>query len=114
MARHTNQLEALVQFYTQLIGLQQMGSFQNHAGYDGVFLSDSEGNWELEFTISKEAPEHQSDEDDLLVFYPNPKQYEHICQQELKIVVAKNPYWNKNAITILDPDGFRVTIVKPI
>jgi len=38
-------------------------------GYNGVFLGVKDAGWHLEFTTSVDAPQHQPDEDDLLVFY---------------------------------------------
>ncbi len=37
-ARHTDDIKPLINFYTQVIGLEVIGSFENHANYDGVFL----------------------------------------------------------------------------
>jgi hypothetical protein len=38
VARHTDRLDELVAFYRDGIGLPEMGRFQDHDGYDGVFL----------------------------------------------------------------------------
>ena len=33
--------------------------------------------------------------------------------ENIEIKKAKNPYWEENGITILDPDRYHVVIVKP-
>ncbi|AOY44171.1 MULTISPECIES: hypothetical protein [Psychrobacter] len=37
-ARHTNNLGTLIDFYQNIIGLEKLGGFKDHNGYDGVFL----------------------------------------------------------------------------
>ncbi|WP_394338496.1 hypothetical protein [Epilithonimonas hispanica] len=47
-----------------------LGEFKEHNGYDGVFLVKENENWHLEFTQDNNIPESKSDNDDILVFYP--------------------------------------------
>ncbi|MFT6845971.1 MAG: hypothetical protein ACJAUV_002171 [Flavobacteriales bacterium] len=70
-ARHTNELDPLVRFYTQVIGLEVLGSFTNHNAYDGIFLGLPKSDWHIEFTCSPEKVNHTPNSDDLLVFYVN-------------------------------------------
>ena len=114
-ARHTNNLEQLKSFYIDVLGLELLGGFENHNGYDGVFIGKQEENWHLEFTQSDELSKHTFDADDLLVFYPNSKLEFELLQERLSLhaipfVVSKNPYWNENGIQFLDPDGFGIVI----
>lgn len=114
-ARHTNNLEQLKNFYVGILGLEILGSFENHKSYDGIFLGKTNENWHLEFTKSKEEVVFNFDEDDSLVFYPNSKQaYELILNKialhNIPFVTSKNPYWKKNGKMILDPDGYRIVI----
>lgn len=117
-ARHTNQLELLVEFYTQINGLEVLGRFENHSGYDGVFLGYPSADWHLEFTQSTEQVKHAFDEDDCLVFYPTTTSafnaiFSTIKEKQITPIKAKNPYWNENGICILDPDGYTV-IISPL
>lgn len=118
VARHTTDLQLIIDFYTQLLELEVLGSFENHSTYDGVFLGKKGLDWHLEFTTSSEAPVHHPDEDDVLVFYAqNSSEFNRIkanfdLNKQLP-VLAKNPYWNQHALTYLDPDGFRVVVVPP-
>lgn len=114
-ARHTNNLEPLKSFYCNVLGLEILGGFENHDGYDGVFIGKVDENWHLEFTKSSEIVEFNFAEEDILVFYPNSKlEYELLLEKlkhySVELIKAKNPYWNENGISFLDPDGYRIAI----
>ena len=116
-ARHTTNLEKIKNFYTQILGLEILGTFENHNGYDGIFLGKQNQNWHLEFTVSNEIPDRIFDEDDLLVFYPEKlKDYllilEQISKKNIPTFEPKNPYWKENGILIKDPDNFGIIISK--
>jgi len=115
VARHTNKLEPIITFYKDLLGLEVIGEFTNHDKYDGVFIGKLGLNWHLEFTTSEESSKHQTDKDDLLVFYlESEEEYISVKQKfddnGLSSVQSKNPYWNNNGSAYLDPDGFRIVI----
>lgn len=115
IAQHTNNLKPIIEFYTQILGLTVLGNFENHDNYDGVFLGKESLDWHLEFTTSTEQVQYQFDEDDILVFYPSSQQeydtiINNIKQNNIAILTAKNPYWNKNGVLIKDPDGYNVVI----
>ncbi len=114
-ARHTNDLEQLSSFYINILGMEILGNFQKHNGYDDVFIGKSDENWHLEFTKSNESIQFIFGEEDVLVFYPNTRlEYESILKKinnfSIKIIEAKNPYWNENGKMFLDPDGYRIVI----
>lgn len=69
VARHTNNIDSIINFYRNILGLEILGEFKNHDNYDGVFLGFKNKDWHLEFTVSDEKPIHNFDDDDLLVFY---------------------------------------------
>ena len=114
-ARHTNNLEHLKSFYIDILGLELLGGFENHNGYDGIFIGKPNENWHLEFTKSEELVMFNFGEEDILVFYPNTKLefeiiHDRIKSHSIKFINSKNPYWNENGKMILDPDGYRVVI----
>jgi len=114
-ARHTNNLEQLKSFYIDVLGLELLGGFENHEGYDGVFIGKPNENWHLEFTKSDEIVTFNFGEEDILVFYPNTKLefeliHDRIESHSIKFIDSKNPYWIENGKMILDPDGYRVVI----
>ncbi len=115
VARHTDDLESIIKFYRDILGLEIIGEFKNHNNYDGVFFGKEGLDWHLEFTTSNDSPDHESDKDDLLVFYvESEKEYfklkERFKDKGISPVVPKNQYWKENGSTYSDPDGFRVVI----
>lgn len=114
-ARHTNNLEQLKSFYIDILGLELLGGFENHNGYDGVFIGKPNENWHLEFTKSDEIVTFNFGEEDILVFYPNSKLeleliHDNLIANKIEFIQAKKNYWNDNGKMILDPDGYRVVI----
>ena len=115
VARHTNDLKPIIEFYTTIIGLEVLGSFENHNEYDGVFIGKPNLDWHLEFTVSSKKVSTVFDEEDALVFYPTSKdEYDSIInkieQNTIQKEVALNPYWNLNGVMVLDPDGHPVIV----
>lgn len=114
-ARHTNDLKPIIDFYTKIIGLKVLGSFENHNDYNGVFIGKPDHTWHLEFTTSKLKANHKFDNDDILVFYPTEREeydmiLKHIDMYEIEYIDPENPYWKTNGVMIKDPDGYRIVI----
>ena len=112
-ARHTTDLRKIEIFYTDIVGLEKLGGFENHNNYDGLFLGHKNSDWHLEFTTSTEFPKSKFDEDDILVFYVNSEIElanikKRLYQKNTPLEVPKNPYWEENGIMISDPDGFKI------
>ncbi len=115
IARHTNDLKSMQDFYLCIPGMEVLGEFKDHQGYAGVFIGIKNDGWHLEFTVSEDQPVHTPDEDDLLVFYPASSAAYHAIIDRLREkgtseAEPKNPFWADNGITFLDPDGFRIVI----
>lgn len=113
VARHTDRLEEIVGFYRDGIGLRQIGSFQGHDGYDGVFLEIPGTGAHLEFTTggAHEAP--AAHPESLLVLYLDSREEldEIVARLRRPQVVPANPYWRRTAAAFTDPDGFQVLLV---
>ena len=114
-ARHTNNLEKIKSFYITILGFEELGSFENHANYNGIFIGKPNLDWHLEFTQSNEIVEFNFNEDDILVFYPEEiSEYnaliDTIKKHNINFIEATNPYWNENGKMLLDPDGYRIII----
>ncbi len=110
LAHHTADLAPIRRFYTQILGLNVLGTFENHDGYDGLFLGKKGLDWHLEFTCTKEAVHRTMDEDDAMVFYPeNQEELNQILsrleQASIPLEHPKNPYWISNGHLFRDPDG---------
>lgn len=116
-ARHTNNLKRLENFYTSIVGLEKLGGFENHDGYNGVFIGQADRDWHLEFTQSEEKAIHTPYPDDLLVFYTQTEEEfneikKRIVDNRIEQRISKNPYWKVHGIEIEDPDGFGVVICR--
>src|SRR5215210_5722967 len=69
-ARPTSRLNEVVRFYRDGLGLEVIGSFEDHAGYSGVMLGLPGHEYHLEFTSHSEgSPCLAPTKDNLLVFY---------------------------------------------
>lgn len=111
-ARHTTDLQTIEEFYTSIVGLQKLGGFAGHDGYDGIFLGIPGLEWHLEFISSEEKPVSKFDEDDLLVFYQTEEELaakkQTLEQHNIKTEVPKNPYWTQYGVMISDPEGYKI------
>ncbi|PIF34696.1 glyoxalase/bleomycin resistance protein/dioxygenase superfamily protein [Flavobacterium sp. 9] len=115
VARHTDDLERIVNFYVDILGFELLGDFQNHNNYDGIFVGKSGLDWHFEFTKSHEKANHTFDQDDVIVLYPKSIiDYDvlvsNLLHANISIVTASNPFWNENGKMFLDPDGYRIVI----
>ena len=117
VARPTDKLSEVVRFYRDGIGLRQIGSFENHAGYSGVMLGLPERAVHLEFTEQEAgSPCPAPTTDNLLVLYiPDRAAIERIVNRLAAMghvpVPPLNPYWEQKGVTIEDPDGWRVVLM---
>ncbi|MDR7371588.1 VOC family protein [Flavobacterium aquidurense] len=115
VARHTNDLERIENFYVDILGFERLGGFQNHNNYDGVFIGKSGLDWHFEFTQSHSEAKHTFDEEDVIVLYPKTiSDYNELenklIRNNISIIPAINPFWNQNGKMIQDPDGYRIVI----
>ena len=118
VARPTEQLGAVARQYTVGLGLNELGRFDDHEGFDGVMLGHPDCGWHLEFTHKHgEALEHAPLEDDLLVLYlPEREEWSQACDRMdaagFLRVPACNPYWDRDGVTFEDLDGYRVVLAQ--
>lgn len=116
VARPTDQLDEVVAFYRDGLGLPELLRFMNHAGYDGVLLGLPGRAYHLEFTRhSGGSPCPAPSADNLLVLYiPDASQLAALCARlashHYTPVAPANPYWLDRSVTFSDPDGWRVVL----
>jgi catechol 2,3-dioxygenase-like lactoylglutathione lyase family enzyme len=116
VARPTDDLEAVTRFYRDVLGLEVIASFADHAGFDGVILGHPGGAYHLEFTYQRgHSVGRAPTQDNLLVFYlPDRIEWERGVQrmmdQGYMPVPSYNPYWDVDGKTFEDPDGYRVVL----
>lgn len=112
IARHTDQLEEVVGFYRDRVGFPETGRFQDHDGYDGVFLEIPGTGAHLELTTggAHHAPEPHPES--LLVLYLDTQEELDAIAQRIAQppVSAANPYWRRHARAYADPDGFQLLL----
>ncbi|MPT30914.1 MAG: VOC family protein [Chryseobacterium sp.] len=114
-ARHTQNLEKLIGFYSKVLDFKVLGDFKEHNGYDGGFLGKENENWHLEFTQDGNLPESKFDDDDILVFYPETlEEFQKIVANleyyKVPILEPKNPYWKENGICFEDCDHYKIIV----
>lgn len=115
-ARATPRLDRVVQFYRDGLGLPVLGGFEGHAGYDGVMLGLPGAGRHLEFTAEPAGqPLPQPHPESLLVlYYDTAAERDRVAARLERLgygaVPPANPYWLGKALTVPDPDGFRVVL----
>lgn len=116
VARPTDDLNALLPFYRDGLGLKVLYRFQDHDGFDGVMLGQDGWPYHLEFTRSAHHTAGRApSQDNLLVFYlPEEGTWRVAVERMHKAgfarVVAFNPYWDRGGATFEDPDGYRIVL----
>jgi catechol 2,3-dioxygenase-like lactoylglutathione lyase family enzyme len=112
-ARHTERLSEIVRFYRDGLGLPEIGRFEDHDGYDGVFLDLPGTDAHLEFTSGGHDEAPKPHPETLLVLYLGTAEAvgEACARVGAEPVEPANPYWKEHGVTLVDPDGFRVVLV---
>ena len=118
IARPTDKFEEIIAFYEKGLGLKRIGEFYDHEGYDGIMFGLPDEEYHLEFTRHIDgSPCPAPTKDNLLVFYM--QEYSEIEKVSKRLhvmgyeeVEPENPYWKEKGITIEDPDGWRIVLMK--
>lgn len=118
IARPTQSIAALLPFYVDGLGFQNIGSFTEHNGFDGVMLGHPSIPYHMEFTKQENHdPGRAPTQDNLLVFYlPDEKEWNDAVERMEKTgfaaVKSWNPYWDADGKgrTFEDADGYRVVL----
>ena len=116
VARPTDNLTEVVQFYRDGLGFEVLSEFNDHGGFDGVMLGHKGVGYHLEFSRKHGHKAGRAPtEDNLLVFYlPDEGEWQQAVQRletrGYKAVDAFNPYWDNQGKTFEDPDGYRVVL----
>ncbi|MGI9106090.1 MAG: VOC family protein [Pyrinomonadaceae bacterium] len=116
VARPTDNLSEIVNFYRDGLGFEMIGSFADHDGFDGVMLGHDGLAYHLEFTHRRghrvgRAPSA----DNLLIFYvPDREEWERAVARMMahnyEPVKSYNPYWDTKGKTFEDADGYRIVL----
>ena len=116
VARPSDDLDRLLPFYIEGLGLSLLYRFTDHDGFDGVMIGRADAPYHFEFThaaghVAGRAPT----EDNLLVFYlPDRAEWQAAVDRMRAAgfapIKAFNPYWDRDGATFEDPDGYRVVL----
>lgn len=102
--------------YVNALGFVEIGSFEDHEGFDGVMLGLPGENWHLEYTFCKGHPVQPTPTaEDILIFYiPVESEWRQLCDAMRLAGFSEceplNPYWSKNGCMFMDNDGYQVVI----
>jgi len=116
IARPSRDLQAATRFYTEGLGLEVLGSFQNHDGFDGVILGHPTWPYHIELTQKGLHPAAVTPTDeDLLVFYIPylsawKEAIERLRRAGARETMNANPFWRARGVTFQDPDGYSVVL----
>jgi len=115
IARPTDHLSAVTDFYRDGLGFDVLGAFEDHDGFSGVMLGHENAPYHLEFVQKAGHRAGQAPtEDNLLVFYLDDQAFteavEQLQRQGYQPAPAFNPYWDRHGRTFEDPDGYRIVL----
>jgi hypothetical protein len=98
------------------LGLQEIGCFENHEGFDGVMLGNPGLSYHFEFTYCRTHPivPTPTPEDLIVLYLPESNEWQKNCTLMLEAgfieVTPFNPYWQKRGRTFEDCDRYRVVL----
>jgi catechol 2,3-dioxygenase-like lactoylglutathione lyase family enzyme len=116
VARPSDDLDALLPFYRDGLGLSVLSRFEDHDGFDGIMLGLPGARFHFEFT---RAHGHSAGRaptlDNLVVFYLPDRQVWRDAVARMRgagfePVTSFNPYWDVQGVTFEDPDGYRLVL----
>jgi catechol 2,3-dioxygenase-like lactoylglutathione lyase family enzyme len=116
IARPVSDLGRSVDLYRRGLGFRVLGSFDDHAGFDGVMIGAPGCSFHFEFTRCRDDPVPPTPTaEDLVVFYlPDADEWQRGCERMttagFKSVLSFNPYWAERGRTFEDPDGYRIVL----
>jgi catechol 2,3-dioxygenase-like lactoylglutathione lyase family enzyme len=116
VARPTDRLDDVVRFYVVGLGLNKLGSFENHDGFDGVMVGIPGGPYHFEFTHQRghTAGRAPTKENVLVYYLPDESEWQSAVDRMVAAgyppVSSLNPYWDRCGRTFEDPDGYRVVL----
>ena len=102
--------------YRRGLGFGIIGSFEDHAGFDGVMLGAAGSGYHFELTRCRFHPVAPAPTaEDLVVFYlADFAEWQAACERMAAAGFAQvesfNPYWDARGRTYEDADGYRFVL----
>jgi catechol 2,3-dioxygenase-like lactoylglutathione lyase family enzyme len=111
IARPTRDIDRAIEFWTVGVGLELLGRQREDHGTleELAFIGRRGGTWHLEIVRDTAVDPTPTDEDILVLYAGGPVDDELVRRIEAaggRRVPARNPYWNENGVTFVDPDGY--------
>jgi catechol 2,3-dioxygenase-like lactoylglutathione lyase family enzyme len=116
IARPVQAIGVSLWFYVELLGLEHLGGFGDHEGYDGAFVGVNGADWHLEFTSnSSGSPQPTPTDEDLLVLYLSKREVAaaaaRLADAGSYALQHENPYWaSVGAVVVRDPDEYLLVL----
>jgi catechol 2,3-dioxygenase-like lactoylglutathione lyase family enzyme len=116
IARPVSVLDRSVSMYCHGLGLDVLGRFEDHDGFDGVMIGRPQRDYHFEFTVCRAHPvtPNPTVEDLIVLYVPDRMDWQGACERMLDAgfieVAAFNPYWAREGRTFEDPDRYRVVL----
>ena len=116
IARPVTDPERTARMYCEGLALRVLGSFENHAGFDGIMVGAPDAAFHFEFTRCRDHPVAPSPtpEDLVVAYLPDESEWRRACDRltdaGFEVVASFNPYWDERGRTFADPDGYRVVL----
>ncbi|MGF6779866.1 VOC family protein [Paraburkholderia sp. GAS334] len=116
VARPTNDIERVADFYTAGLGFDVLAHFEDHDGFDGVIVGRTGCQWHIEFTHQHDVTvDDAPTKEHLLVLYLPDRDEWNAAVAGLHAlgvtpVRSENPYWDHHGMTFEDPDGYRIVL----
>lgn len=116
VARPTNDVDRVADFYTAGLGFAVLARFEDHDGFDGIIVGRTGCQWHLEFTHQHGVSvEDAPTKEHLLVLYLPDRDEWSAAVAGLHAfgatpVTSENPWWDHHGITFEDPDGYRIVL----
>jgi prolyl oligopeptidase len=116
VARPTDNLDEISKMYQLGLGLNVLGQFENHDGFDGLILGHSKYPYHLEFTHHRGTKVGGAPtSDNLMIFFiEDVNEWKKACGKMAYagfiVVPSYNPYWDIVGKTFEDIDGYRIVL----
>ncbi|HEV2129738.1 MAG TPA: VOC family protein [Longimicrobiaceae bacterium] len=105
-----------MRFYRDGLGLNVLGSFEDHEGFDCMMLGHEGEQYHLEFTRERGRDAGRAPTlENLLVFYiPDAIEWwqavDRMRSHGYEPVRSADPYWDRSGRTFEDADGYRLVV----
>ena len=116
VARPTDDLDRLLPFYREGLGLDLLFRFEDHDGFDGMMLGRPGWPYHFEFTRARAHPAGRAPgPDNLVVLYLAQEAQWRRAVDRMRAagfppLPSFNPYWDRQGRTFEDADGYRLVL----